>query len=304
MEKEQITATELAKINEIRNLFNPFIKDIKLNKFKIKHLPNHKSYSLFGIISDYLIRYLFLKKIKENYLVESDDFINKLTETTEEIIAYKSFNILINYSSYYDPDNIQEKEFSKFKERLNEEISNYLFKNEKDLFELFKTIYILSISDIIFRVGKKEYILNSLNNFLEFEEFLSNKNNKKYDNLFEDFKNIYENLNILLKNDLKIKNFKLNPSLGLTESNILIKADADLILEDTLVEIKTSKDPNVKNDYLEQLLIYVLLYFKKTGKIIKDFKIINPRATNLITFKISWDKDLYNNFKNTLNNFF
>lgn len=295
--ENQITATELAKKIEIRELFNPFLKDIKLNDFEIKYFPNHKDYSLFGIMADYLTRYLFLEKLKEKDL-ESKDYLLELKKIIDDhIVVNISLNILKEHNMYYK-NNFFKNEFLKLEKSLEEEIYNYLFKKEKNFKKIFKTIYILSISDYIYRIGDFN---RTLDKFLNFEKSLKDENFEKYEDLFNDFKNVYENLKRLLKNSFNIKNIKLNPKLGLFESNILIKADADLILENTLVEIKTSKLLKIKKEYLEQLLLYAILYFKNTGNKIENFKILNPRANNLIEFKINWDKKLYDNFKKILN---
>ena len=66
----------------------------------------------------------------------------------------------------------------------------------------------------------------------------------------------------------------------------LISAEADLIFDDTLVDFKTGKSDSCY--YISQLLVYSILYEKKTGKVINNIVIFNPiDEESVIKLKIS-----------------
>ena len=87
---------------------------------------------------------------------------------------------------------------------------------------------------------------------------------------------LHNNIILYIQNKLLNKEIILcNPSLGNTKLNIC--ADADLIIDDELIDIKTSKYNigNNINDFI-QLFIYASLYYKKSKIYINKLTIFNP----------------------------
>lgn len=86
---------------------------------------------------------------------------------------------------------------------------------------------------------------------------------------------------ISLVNDSVFKSKKitmLNPTFG-NASKLVGGADADLVIDDTLIDIKTTKDPKFKKDYYFQLIGYYILY--KIGGI---DGIQNPKIKNVAVY--------------------
>jgi hypothetical protein len=85
----------------------------------------------------------------------------------------------------------------------------------------------------------------------------------------------------------------LNPAIG--NSKLGICGDADLIVDDEIIDFKTSMREVTMQDFI-QLYLYALLYHENTGKYIKRLTILNPLMMVYWTIDIS-DWDGYENVK-------
>ena len=88
-----------------------------------------------------------------------------------------------------------------------------------------------------------------------------------------DIDELTELLQIVAWNDILIGDpVILNPTLGC--SDLGIRADADLIIGDCLVEIKTTEKSKIEVDWLDQLFCYFLLarYKRRAGKDIPEIR--------------------------------
>lgn len=88
----------------------------------------------------------------------------------------------------------------------------------------------------------------------------------------------------------------INPILGVTN---LFKGDADLIIDNVIIDIKTSKQNKTKRDF-NQLLLYAFGYYKRHQKIINHFKIYNPLSGLMYSLEINFID--FNEFETILNN--
>ena len=86
-----------------------------------------------------------------------------------------------------------------------------------------------------------------------------------------------------------IKNVLLNPKLGSTDT---FPADADLIFDDVLIDIKCSLTTNNHVRNLYQLLGYSALHLVKNEKFINTIKIFNPIQNVIQSWDISqWSRE-------------
>lgn len=112
--------------------------------------------------------------------------------------------------------------------------------------------------------------------------YINHKNiitNELYDNIIK-----YINIKILNKNIVLC-----NPELG--DNTLHINADADLILDNELIDIKTSKYNHIGNNINDfiQLFVYASLYYKKYNKYINKLTIFNPLYLTEYTIEINND---------------
>ena len=114
-------------------------------------------------------------------------------------------------------------------------------------------------------------------------------------------KHIYDenNLNLFIDNLCKNKkNILCNPDLGNRELEIL--ADADLIIDNEIIDFKCSKNliGEEINDYI-QIFIYACLYFIKNNIKCKKISIINMQK-NIVYYIDLTNWNNYDNFINIL----
>jgi hypothetical protein len=75
----------------------------------------------------------------------------------------------------------------------------------------------------------------------------------------EDVQDLKKMMSLINADQFKTKNVCiLNPTFGIA-SKIVGGADADLIIDDTLIEIKTTINPKFERDYFNQLIGYLVL---------------------------------------------
>jgi hypothetical protein len=226
------------QINKVDNMINNTV------------LPN----IINGIYVDYLIRYkicCILKKEFKDYRCDnyisgfftniSIEEINNLPYKIKKNINVQSDIRDINIELYYEIKNIVENSYNNMK--------NFISNNND----------ILNVSLCHPLYFNENYAYNYFNYFDE-----------------KNFKDNYYNLEKYIKEKIKNKNEVLcNPTLG--SIDLKIKADADLIIDKELIDIKCSSlniGENM-NDFI-QLFIYSCLYFKKTGIKCEKITIFNP----------------------------
>ncbi len=252
----------LIKNKEIKKIINQYTNNIYIEKFNIQiNEIEHKNYMLVGTAIDYIIR-------KELYIL-----LNKFP-LNEKLICEKSLNLLENL--------LFEENFEKYKKWIRKKIWN--FKNEKNF--NYEDILILSRMDSFYR-----------SNF--FDKNIFRKQNL---HVIKDIKNLHTNFkNNLIKElflEKKENKIILNPIFGKKIGQSLIKADGDIIINDSIIEIKTTINNKIKKEWLHQVIIYFILY--ENFDEIKYIKFINPRADNIIKIKISDLITNYNKLKDQL----
>ena len=310
---------KLYDINELKNLnsincskltnymFNDInvinlIKDIKItsvNKDKIFRNEDIKP-SLFGQFIDYLIRYEIAKiknilfKDDRTEIILSYHLLDEFWDLQN--LVYESLQMNLDKIDNLD-DNFVNKLVEKSKKEINEikkMIINY--KNKINQYQFIKDSYLkmqnyndVSLNDVL-----NVSISHSL--FFDRNEDIKYKNYKKEIITKKSYESIIDYIKQKTNNK---KNILLNPTLG--NSYLGIDADADLIIDNELIDIKVSKSIGLNiNDFI-QLIIYATLYYLKTNIICKKISIYNPilGKENYIIINI----DIIKNFVNILENY-
>lgn len=280
--------------------FQKFIKenieDRLRNKYDINKLKNKNS-MICSDLSEYM-------KYDKNIIDLIKDYkitINKISneKTIEEFsLPNNIFGIFIDYLIRYE---ICKKKMIEFNDNranatlgggvticknnkeytLNEDIEKSYAKMKQNNATM-KDILNVSICHSFFfaEVSALEYINH--NNIIS---------NKQYNNIIK-----WIDIKILNKNIILC-----NPTLG--DAKLKIGADADLILDDELIDIKTSKYNKIGNNITDfiQLFVYASLYYKKTKKYINKITIFNPLY--LMEYSIEINNDIINKILDILTNY-
>jgi hypothetical protein len=273
--KDDINCSQLSLYynhdNDFLNLMNDLIIEHNIFNFKIVDkilLP----VDINGIYIDYLIRY----KICVELNIEFNDkrcnlFISGFHPSFDEVdidklpLKIKS-NINNKESIDYDYDLYL---------TLNE-IVEQNYNNMKNFCATSNDILNVSLCHSIF-FGKVKVCKY-------FDYFIDNNGNDNFDNLQN-----YIKSKINGKKGCKVF---CNPALG--NSDLKIGADADIIIDKELIDIKCSKHfigDNIK-DYT-QLILYICLYFHKTGIKCKKITIFNP----ILSYEKYIDLSNWDNFE-------
>lgn len=205
------------------------------------------------------------KKLINNLTINTN-YINK-TISNISTLPPDIYGVYIDYLIRYKINFSLNKEFHDNRyEHIIDTIDNqaphlsYIIENSYDNMKHL----IASYNDIL-NVSLCHMIFFGEDNAYNFVDYIKNNNI-----------NIADNLDLFLRNKLENKTIILcNPTLG--NRDLLIGADADLIIDDELIDIKCSKyyiGENIE-DYI-QLFIYISLYFIKTGIKCKKITILNP----------------------------
>lgn len=196
-------------------------KGSHVNDKDLKCEPKTKHYSLVGTTFDYLARFV---------IEQNSNKVSKQTWTAKN--GLKTIEKLApNYT-----DVAQEKY-----DRAEKEYNKYL-KTGEITDELIEGCLDLARIEVVFRSGRT----NSL-------QYLGDYNSGNVD----DCKNLVNLLNNQ-ENIIESDSAKLNPNFGWMSYGIG-GADADLILDNNLIDIKTTKQSRFKRKYWDQLVGYCIL---------------------------------------------
>lgn len=230
---------------EFRTLLEELFPTPKFDcKDSIKVEPRTKNFALIGIAFDYLLRFSLTKKYK--------DLVHSRTWVSEDALKYFEKGSFVTFGNPddIDFDNIDSLKIKKDKEN---EIVTDRFKKSRGIYEeyintpigitdsLLETSLFLSRLDLIARAP--------------FKNELSFENENKED--LNDLRLLLQNCNLELFHPKE--KIILNPTFG-KGSSLVGGADADLIIDNTLVDIKTTKELKITRPIFNQLICYYLLY--------------------------------------------
>ncbi|MHA1221691.1 MAG: hypothetical protein ACTSP3_00255 [Candidatus Heimdallarchaeaceae archaeon] len=256
-----MSLTSFLKIKEVKEKFKQTFKkpSIKLEG-ELLVLPQTTNYSLVGTAFDYLMRFILehhnhnaitFPWIAEQVLIYLDDYL-MIAETKEELDVINDF-----VESAPSVIKFAKNELEKF-------------KKTGDVSErLLHTCILLAQIDVFFRTGRPP---------------------KSYGNVEKgDVADLFELTKVIKIEDFIAKDYIiLNPTFG--EASMLVGgADADIIIDGVLIDIKTTKFLSLKREYFDQLIGYYILtliggvdgikeipeikelgiYFSRYGKLVK-----------------------------------
>jgi hypothetical protein len=261
-----MSLTTFLNLKEVRIKFKTeFPKPVLEINSKILAEPFTNNYVLVGSAFDYLLRF-YLQRLNGAKTIHSEWVASSVVARYQNRMKQKGFN---NASSptYIKTDlEIMTGIHNKAKEAHRLYLKNGLVTDQ-----LLGCAYGLAQIDHFFRSG---YIDPNLGHVQE-----------------KDMKDL-KNLLLVAKNtNIKAKVCVLNPTFG-QASQLVCGADTDLILDNTIVDIKTTKFLELTRDQYNQLIGYYCLY--KLGGIdgltkrhkIKSLGIYYSRFGKLATFSV------------------
>lgn len=264
-----MSLTSFLKDEKVRNAFRRFFKTPRFNvPAELLAPPLTENYSLVGTAFDYLLRF-YVKRLNPG-AVESP----WASEKALDFLLLKPLS-QPRGAWPFDTGILQRAEetiqFAKkaYGEYLETGVTNR---------DLFKAVLLLAQLDRVYREGLK----------VVYEEgFLDESRVDEKD--IEDLRNL---LSIVKPEYFKAKQVcVLNPTFG-RASQLVGGADCDLLIDDALIDIKTTKKLELKQSYFHQLMGYYVLY--TIGKIdgapahhrVKRLGIYFSRHAYLYTFDV------------------
>jgi hypothetical protein len=202
--------------------------------------PLTQNYAIIGGAFDYLLRFWMEfhhgKKVvkKEEWLAEA-----VYRQLLRRMLLLPSKMVSVGYRGVASTDRVKfidtiEKEFA------NAKNSYYAFIKTGVIEEnIIRAVLFLARLDVCYRSGMID----------------ANIGNESKD----DIKDLNALMKLVNKRNFKVKEYCfLNPTFG-EGSGLVGGADADLIIDDTLIEIKVCKDLKLDRKYLDQVLGYYIL---------------------------------------------
>jgi tRNA splicing endonuclease len=249
-----MSLTSFLDLNDVKEKFKQeFSKpSFKLNG-KLLAPPKTNRHSWIGEAFDYLLRFylkrIYSQTIETTWVAEhgfNDLCLEEIEEKNDENLIELGSQIIKNAKNNYE---------------------KYLNNGKIDR-ELIKSSLELSQMDIIIRADRIVKNFGKIDQILEIEKDI------------EDLENL---LSIIPKNELQPKGICiLNPTFG-KASELVGGADADLIIDNMLIDIKTIKELKFEQKHLNQLIGYYILY--KIGGIDEA-----PKNLNIDTLGIYYSR--------------
>lgn len=120
-----------------------------------------------------------------------------------------------------------------------------------------------------------------------------------YKKLPDDARLEVKNICGLLEHDFKLKGQKFEKEMEIIDEELRMVAYIDVVGDEYIIDYKTSKFwRKVSDDYIIQLKIYSVLYYRKTGKFIKNLGIYYLKDNTIKWFTIEeweikqWEKNI------------
>ncbi len=249
-----MSLTSLLSIQEIRQKFNETFCRPKVKlEGKILATPQTKNYSLIGTAFDYLVRFyikyekpdaISSKWVAESGLEQLKLYSGKYAHEVD--LEKKTIKLVLNEDSKINSNNSKYKDLEISEKNFEEAKQNYesYLKSGKITKELIKSTIHLAQLDFVYRSGRIIFSDVVDQDIQDLENLIKVFKDKK---LFSKKSTIY-----------------LNPTFG-EASHLVGGADADLIINDTLIDIKTTKFLKFDQKMYNQIIGYYLL--SKIGKI-------------------------------------
>jgi hypothetical protein len=245
-----MSLTTFLSNSDVRKRFaEEFKREPVIRKYKPLAPPLSSHYGLVGTAFDYLLRF-YLKRLNTSAIVSP-----WVAEKVPSMFEDKIQNAIDNYTisrwiplgRYYRPDKMlaiiryRQKRYKKVYHILTEAkdaYANYLRFGKMDQ-QILKSALLLAQLDPFYRSGQDEFDLGKIDK--------------------HDIKDLEALIKLVSPNIFKAKRLCiLNPTFG-TASRIVGGADADIILDNTIIEVKTTKHLQVRRENWNQLIGYYIL---------------------------------------------
>lgn len=243
-----MSLTSLLSIPEIKQKFNETFPKPNVKLYgEIVAIPQTKNYSLIGTAFDYLARFYIKsqnpnavdnKWVAETGLERLKLYSGKYAHEVD--LDTNSIKLILNDEYKIDANNSMYKDLELFEKNFEEAKLNYksYIKSGKITKELIKSTIHLAQLDFVYRSGR--IVFSDVNN----QDILDLENLIK---VFKDKKPFSRNSTVYL-----------NPTFG-KASHKVGGADADLIINNTLIDIKTTKFLKFDQKMYNQIIGYYLL---------------------------------------------
>ncbi|ADP77741.1 conserved hypothetical protein [Methanothermus fervidus DSM 2088] len=240
-----MSLTSFIKIKDVRQAFKREFKKPRLKvqrKLLAPPLTNH--YGLVGMAFDYLLRF-YIKRLNPDAVehpwvsevsLQLLERLQLLSMFTKDEIFSDDVDTIIN------PELLDPYVYDKVEEIIeySKKVYNEFIKTGKMNSDLYRAALLLAQVDLIYRAGVVDKNLGSVD-----------KNDIK------DLKNL---ISIVKPEYFKAKKIcVLNPTFG-EASQLVGGADCDIVIDDTIIDIKTTKNLELRRDYFNQLIGYYILY--------------------------------------------
>ncbi len=262
------------------------IENISLNSVRQKKIERNENIPphLFGQFIDYLIRYEISKITKTKFNDGRTDLL-KTGFSSLDLCNFATMVEMIFNKEIYDIEHFDDEFIGNFLEGCEKNKQDKTYEN--DVVEL-KTLIDMYINEGIhtilasYKKLQNNYnvtLMDVLNVSISHSLFFNEVKSKAYINYGGEIlnNNSYINIVTYIQNKVTGKsNILCNPILGTKN----ISADADLIIDNELIDIKVSSSigKNI-NDFI-QLIMYAALYYLKTNIICTKLTIYNPLLGN------------------------
>lgn len=272
------------ELNEILDMFNYDDMVNEINKYdfrthlKIKRkLSNMHLYSYLGFTFDYMCRFILQKFQYKYFNIKVDDIYKLVAKRGYDRLELEHVELLEKYKINYVGI-------------INFIYNNYVYNNDVKIYDYSK------ILPFAYNLSKLEEIYRSCS-FKEFNVSVRFPMGRDSIWILEDLLNLFikefDNKFKLRENNNKII---YNPNFG-KYSQRIGGADADVIINDTLIDFKTTTYLNYNNcciNNLKQLVGYYLLNYLNKGVLINTLSLYYAR------YGIFIEKELTNKEKSIL----
>ena len=253
-----MSLTSFIKDKDINKMFKEEFKKPRLTEQRdLLSPPLTKHYSLIGTAFDYLLRF-YIDKLNPNSIsrrwvsdasltlldiaksIDSSEPLCK--KLCDDSVIEKAKEIIIKYPQISIPEVYNQ--VSEIQQNAGKQYNNFINNGIVDD-ELLKTVISLAKVDLIYRA-----------------RFIGENLGVAEEKDIEDLRNLISTVpeDVFSANEVCI----LNPTFN-EASRMVGGADADIIIDDTLIDIKTVKDMKLSRSDFNQLIGYYILY--KIGKV-------------------------------------
>lgn len=227
-----MSLTSFLKNKDVKSAFERAFKKPQFDlQAELLAPPLTNNYSLVGTAFDYLLRF-YIKRLNPDAVEHS-----WVSESALCYLLMGPHGVPIDYKIIEKVEKTIQYAKKAYSEYINTGIMNH---------DLFKTVLLLAQIDSVYREGARAIYRNG---------FLDESNIDEND--IKDLRNL---ISIVKPEYFKSRKICiLNPTFG-KASRLVGGADCDLIIDDAIIDIKTTKKLDLTRNYFDQLIGYYILY--------------------------------------------